>query len=365
MVHRKIGMPYRVHEFAQLAGVTVKALHHYERLGLLKPRRAGSGYRIYVDADLGRLEQIVALKFLGLPLKQIKVLLDRDALELPEALRMQRTVLEEKRMLLDCAIGAIANAEKILQSGEPAGTAVFRRIIEAIEMQTVKQDATEFMKNYYRGEAWVRFQARHRDWPSQDWRDLFRDIRAARKEGPASPRAQPLAARWRRLRLSDCGGDPKVHWGLIKAWADRQYWPDAVQKQFAEFDLSDISQFIASAFATYRRKHYGDIFWERELEPFTVEEKERLPLASVDLYFKIDEALDEDPARENGQALAARWMELIESRTGGHPDMKGSYESYTRWMNDWPSAIHERIRALRLEKISEFILKAMAHPMKL
>jgi hypothetical protein len=141
--------------------------------------------------------------------------------------------------------------------------------------------------------------------------------------------------------------------------------PDAVQKQFAEFDLSDISQFIAGAFAAYRRKHYGDVVWVRELESFTVEEKERLPLASVDLYFKIDEALDEDPTCDNGQALAARWMELIESRTGGHPDMKASYESYTRWMNDWPSAIHQRIKTLSLEKISEFILKAMARPMKL
>jgi hypothetical protein len=278
---------------------------------------------------------------------------------------MQRTVLEEKRLLLDCAIRAIANAETILQSGEPAGAAVLKKIIEAIEMQTVTQDATEFMKNYYRGEAWVRFQARHRDWPSQDWKDLFHDVQTGRKEDPANPRVQALAARWRALRLSDCGGDPKVHWGLIKAWADRPYWPDAVREQFSGFDLPDISQFIASAFAAYRLKHYGDIVWVRELEPFTIEEKERLPLASVDLYFKIDEVRDEDPLRENGQALAARWMELIESRTGGHPDMRGSYESYTRWMNDWPSAIHERIKTLSMEKISEFILRAMARPMKL
>src|SRR5580704_8034118 len=111
---------YRIHEFAQLAGVTVKALHHYDRMGLLKPRRTGSGYRIYVEHDLERLEQIVALKFLGLPLKQIKILLERDPLQLPEALRMQRTILEEKRRLLDRAIGAIENAETILGSGKPA-----------------------------------------------------------------------------------------------------------------------------------------------------------------------------------------------------------------------------------------------------
>jgi len=59
---------YRVHEFAELTGVSVRALHHYDRLGLLKPRRAASRYRIYVADDVAVLEQIVALKFIGVPL---------------------------------------------------------------------------------------------------------------------------------------------------------------------------------------------------------------------------------------------------------------------------------------------------------
>jgi DNA-binding transcriptional MerR regulator len=98
---------YHVQEFAELAGVTVRALHHYDRLGLLKPRRTQAGYRLYGLRDLERLEQIVALKFLGIPLKQIRTLFSREAHALPEALRMQRRVLEEKRRLLDSAINAI------------------------------------------------------------------------------------------------------------------------------------------------------------------------------------------------------------------------------------------------------------------
>jgi DNA-binding transcriptional MerR regulator len=65
-----------------LAGVTVKTLHHYDRLGLLKPARTTGGYRVYSTADLSRLEQIVALKALGLSLKDIRRLLERDALPL-------------------------------------------------------------------------------------------------------------------------------------------------------------------------------------------------------------------------------------------------------------------------------------------
>jgi len=356
---------YRVHEFAQLAGDTVKALHHYDRLGLLKPRRSGSGYRLYVEQDLARLEQIVALTFLGLPLKQIKILLDRDPLQLPEALGLQRKVLEEKRRLLDRAICAIANAEKVIQSGKPAGAAVLKQIIKAIEMQTDVEDATEFMKNYYREDVWASFKARHRDWPSREWNNLFRDIESSLEEDPASPAAQALATRWRKLRVNDSGGDPRIHSGLLKAWNDRRFWPAEAQNQFSEFNMDEISRFIGRAFAFYRRKHYGDIVWAKELESIAPEERERLPLAMADLYFKIEESLDQDPHGQTGQALGARWMELVESRTGGHPDIKSfteSYEAYFRWMDSWPPDIHRKVRTLNMEKIGEFILKAIAQP---
>ncbi len=112
---------YRIQEFAELAGVTVRTLHHYDHIHLLRPRRTGAGYRLYGIGDLERLEQIVALKFLGLPLKQIQLLLDREALALPDALRMQRKVLEQKRTLLDRAIGAIREAEAAVRPGRQTG----------------------------------------------------------------------------------------------------------------------------------------------------------------------------------------------------------------------------------------------------
>src|SRR6516164_8735479 len=93
-----MGKLCRVQEFAKLAGITSKALRHYERVGLLKPARSNSGYRLYSERDLNRLEQIVALRFLGLPLRDIRTALERTPEELPEALRMQRrALLESKR----------------------------------------------------------------------------------------------------------------------------------------------------------------------------------------------------------------------------------------------------------------------------
>src|SRR6059036_742529 len=82
---------YRAQEFAELAGVTVRTLHHYDRLGLLKPSyRSDAGYRLYSQSDLARLEQIVVLKFLGLRLKSIGRLLKSEPGSLREILQSQQ-----------------------------------------------------------------------------------------------------------------------------------------------------------------------------------------------------------------------------------------------------------------------------------
>src|SRR6266550_8356922 len=104
---------YRAREFAQLAAVTVRALHHYDRLGLLKPKRTPTGYRAYSPQDLKKLEQIIALKFIGVPLKKIRFFTARTPHDLADALRAQRQTLEEKRRLLDQAIGAIGEVEAV------------------------------------------------------------------------------------------------------------------------------------------------------------------------------------------------------------------------------------------------------------
>jgi len=69
-------MAYRVGEFATLTGVTVRALQHYDRLGLLKPSRTQSGHRVYADADKQRVRHILALRAIGMSLQQIAELLD-------------------------------------------------------------------------------------------------------------------------------------------------------------------------------------------------------------------------------------------------------------------------------------------------
>jgi DNA-binding transcriptional MerR regulator len=145
MEHESTTKLYKVREFATLAGVTVRALHHYDRLGLLTPaRRAGSSYRLYSERDLARLEEIVVLKFLGIPLKEIRPLLGQQS-GLAGALRRQQRVLGEKRRQLEQAIATIAAAERSTRSATGPDWALFRHVIQEIEMQ----NETDWTKKYY------------------------------------------------------------------------------------------------------------------------------------------------------------------------------------------------------------------------
>ncbi len=243
---------YKVQQFATLAGVTARTLHHYDRLGLLRPQRSESGYRLYSIRDLERLEQIVALKFLGLPLKQIKTVLDRDTRDLSEILRSQRKALEEKRHRLDHAIRAIQDAERVVQPGKQTDAAVLKKIIEVIDMQ----DNIDFMKKYYNEEAQAKMAEKRAQWTpelqeqaTKDWSDLFRDVEASLGEDPAGAKAQALAARWRKLIEGFTGGDPDVSAGLNKVWADRQNWPETLQQQAKPFVNPKVSEFMGKAMA--------------------------------------------------------------------------------------------------------------------
>lgn len=241
---------YRVREFADMAGVTVRTLHHYDRVGLLKPTsRTGSSYRLYSDGDLARLEQIVVLKFLGMSLREIRDLLLEQS-SLADALRRQQSVLADKRWQLDKTILAIGNAEKSLQARGRPDWKLFKRVIQEIEMQ----NTTDWSKRYYSDDAKVKIEERKQQWSpelqeqvTKDWNQLFADVEASFDEDPAGPKAQALASRWKSLLAGFTGGDPEIQKGLNAMYADRDNWPAEQKERYSI--RPEISDFIQKAFA--------------------------------------------------------------------------------------------------------------------
>lgn len=96
-----------VKDLSKLTGVSVQTLHHYDRIGLLEPSvRLPNGYRVYSEHDLLRLQQIIALKFFGFELSQIKELLS-DEMSMKEHFAAQSQYLEDKAKSLVNASNAL------------------------------------------------------------------------------------------------------------------------------------------------------------------------------------------------------------------------------------------------------------------
>lgn len=103
-------MAYTVGELSRLSGITVRALHHYDEIGLCRPsERTAAGYRLYAEPDVLRLQQVLVLRELGLPLEEIARVIDEEP-DRAALLRRHRAALVEKRGKLDALLAAVDTA---------------------------------------------------------------------------------------------------------------------------------------------------------------------------------------------------------------------------------------------------------------
>src|SRR5262249_16320121 len=148
---------WQTREFAKLAKVTVRTLHHYDRLGLLKPtRRSVKGFRLYSESDFARLQQIITLKFIGFSLNQIKQILGKKEFDLGETLELQRNVIQAQRNRLNLALEAISRAEKRFRKYGSTDWESFNEIIEVINME----QNMDWTKRYYSESAQAKIEER-------------------------------------------------------------------------------------------------------------------------------------------------------------------------------------------------------------
>ncbi len=101
-------MAYTVGKVARLAHVSVRTLHHYDELGILEPSgRSESGYRLYTDADLAQLQQVLFYKELGFSLEQIADALGDPGFDRSEALQQQRGLITSRVSQLEAMLDLI------------------------------------------------------------------------------------------------------------------------------------------------------------------------------------------------------------------------------------------------------------------
>jgi len=191
-------MRLKIKEAAALSGVSEKTLRYYDRIGLLTPKETTeAGYRLYGEAELERLREILLLRELDFPLREIAFLLDAPGRDRRAALRRQKELLEQKRLRLT---GIIALADRLCRGDEtmdftPFHTGGMDAAKEEYFLEARRRwGHTEAYRESRRRDA-LRTEA-DREEAKAEREALLRAFAALRGSDPAAPPAQELVRAW-------------------------------------------------------------------------------------------------------------------------------------------------------------------------
>jgi MerR family transcriptional regulator, thiopeptide resistance regulator len=217
-----------VGEVAALAGITVRTLHHYDRIGLVAPSgRTAAGYRQYAPADLDRLHQVLLYRELGFPLEEVATLLDDPSAD-PEAhLRRQHRLLRDR---LERTSAMVAAVEKEMEARSMGISLTPEEKFELFGEGYSEDYEREAEERWGDTDAWAQSQRRTSAYTKDDWiaikeeaADVERRFADALRSGvPAdSTPAMDLAEEHRQhitRWFYDC--PPQMHAGLGRMYVE-------------------------------------------------------------------------------------------------------------------------------------------------
>jgi DNA-binding transcriptional MerR regulator len=232
-----------VGDLARHSGVTVRTLHHYEAIGLLRASgRTAAGHRRYAEAELARLQQIRSLRYLGLPLSRIRQVIDGT----PEtAITVITTHIERLREQAALQRQLLVHLEALrarLIRGEAASMG---ELISALEAQTmVERKFTAEEQEFFRQRREEVGDARIKEVEEHAWSQMFSDVRAEIAAGtePETARGRELAERWFALVAEFTGGNPKIEARVAESYAD-----DPTQGGLVPADMAAMISWITRA----------------------------------------------------------------------------------------------------------------------
>lgn len=270
---------YQSSQFAQKASVSVRTLRYYDKMGLLSPSQySESGYRLYSNEDLLTLQNILALKFLGFSLEEIRLLLQAGPKRLEEVLAQQRAMMEEKRSQLDSIIQALEETERLLQAHQ----CNWESIVRVIQVIQVEQQNDHWLAKYLTPEQLRTMEELHRkatteetrqkfaayhpnEWTEEDQQRVDEQYRFVKQElgrlvaqgaDPASTEAQNVAHIKQELGFGFSHGDPDIEASVGKWWEEFNVLPEE-QKPFVMsvyLYTSEEQDFLERALSIYQEQ---------------------------------------------------------------------------------------------------------------
>ncbi|MFC7680597.1 MerR family transcriptional regulator [Paenibacillus sp. GCM10028914] len=241
-------MEYTVQKLGQLAGISTRTLRYYDEIGILKPKRlSSSGYRIYGQAEVDRLQQILFYRELGLHLDKIKEIMTSPSFDPVVALRQHREQLLDKRRQLDLLIG---NVDKTIASAEGGSLMSDQEKFEGFKQTMIDDNEKKYGKEIrkkYGDDAIDRSNVKLQGMTPERYQEVTRlenevkvTLAEALKQGdPAGELAQQAAdlhKQWLMFYWSDYSKE--AHAGLAQMYVEDERFKayyDAEQPGSAEF----------------------------------------------------------------------------------------------------------------------------------
>ena len=173
---------YMINEISKLTGISVRMLHHYDKIGLLVPsKRTDSNYRMYNDDDIARLYQILIFKELEFPLQKIKQILDDENFNREEALKVQRNLILEKKNRLERIIESIDD-----NIGNLGGNIMSKKNFKVFDYEEVKKHQEKYKeeteKRYGQSDAYKESKEKTSKYSKNDWESIMGEAGAIYEE---------------------------------------------------------------------------------------------------------------------------------------------------------------------------------------
>jgi DNA-binding transcriptional MerR regulator len=194
---------HTVKAVSNFAGVSIRTLHHYDEFGLLKPAETSrSGYRLYSDSDLERLQEILFFKELGFTLKEIKHIIDSPGYDRKQALNAHKKLLLEKKMRIEDLIGLVG---KTLSSMEGDTNMKSDEMFDGFDNAKIEEYRKEAKERWGHTEAYRESERKTQKYTKDDWdeiqaenSDIFSSLAILMGEGksPADAEVQEQIERW-------------------------------------------------------------------------------------------------------------------------------------------------------------------------
>lgn len=213
---------WKVGELARLTGVSVRTLHHYHEIGLLCPsQRSESGYRLYTEGDIARLQQIKSLRHMGFSLEDVRACLERKAFSPEHIIELHLARVKKQIALQRQLCTRLETVRAHMSTRQAISVEEFLKITEAITMTEKYFDAEQMA--YLEERKNIVGEKRIRE-VEAEWPRLMDEVKAAmaRGDAPESQTAQELAKRWTGLVNEFTGSNPEVHASLTRMYQSEE-----------------------------------------------------------------------------------------------------------------------------------------------